>query len=119
MPVILYEIRESGDDKWRVMATIKPADPPGKVIDTTFGRLDVLMFSCMGPSSAVSRTIDTINNPNAAMVDVIRRGETTPLCHLYDRESFELEIKDRPRGKTYQARWTHYDSYTPGWTRHA
>jgi hypothetical protein len=118
MPLILYEIRGEPDTEWRILAKIRSADPPGSVIDTTYDRCDVLLFGCGGSMSSVSRTVDTTNNPHAAMTDVIRRGRMEPLCQLYDRESFELEIKTTD-GKVYQARWTHYNRYIPGWTSHA
>lgn len=118
MPLILYETREPEGTEWRTIATVRPADFPGRVIDITYGRCDVLLFSCMGPCSAVSRTNDTVHDLGAMWTDVLRRGETEPLCRLFDRESFEIDIRITG-GARYRARWTHYDRYIPGWTSHA
>lgn len=118
MPVVLYETREPDGTEWRTITAIDPHDPPGSVVDITYGRCDVLLFSCLGPSSGVSRVTDNVYDLGAAKADVLKRGTTESLCRLFDRESFEMDIQITG-GALYRARWTHYDRYIPGWTRHA
>jgi hypothetical protein len=119
MPLVLYETRKPDGTEWRDIATVRFADPPGSVVDTTYGRNDILLFSCMGPTSGVTRVFNpAFHDLSATEREILTSGELEPLCRIAHGESFELDIKVSG-GQLYRARWTHYDRYIPGWTPHA
>lgn len=121
MSIILYEARKPEAREWRTIAQIDPKDPPGTFIDTTHGRRDVILFSCMGPTSIVTRSCDSAVedvNRHARFVLLVRGQMETVVRLTVHGESFELDMRTA-KGTSFRGRWTHYDRYVEGLTRHA
>jgi hypothetical protein len=107
------------DGRWRPLAVHGPADLPGSVTDFVHERLSVVLFSCMGPSSVVSRaTGGEFIKDSASMAAVLLTGKMMTLAQIGHGQSFDLEMMT-PRRTVYVARWTHYENYdTDEWRQH-
>jgi hypothetical protein len=109
MPYLTCEVMRSGRDYWEPLHAVHPADPPYCLTDA--GRGDIILFSCMGPTSLIVRAIGaarSIQPLSPLMRAVLVAPELTEtLAQISRGQSYEQDVQST-KGLIYRAKWIHH-----------